>query len=179
MSWRGLPGEALTFACAGAGVRGAVGRYSHFSDNHCGHLFLDEQTASSTLEGGGIERSIAVRSIGNAHLIGGRVCLRRAVFVQTGPPQTRGARSVCSPDPGRQTGRRATRLWTPFDAIPVDLRIGQRHIRNQMVHGHRPDDVHVREVKLLEQLEQLFFQQWHRRVSAGALKWESPCGVPE
>ena len=71
MSWRGLPGEALTFACAGAGKRGAVGRYSHFSDNHCGHLFLDEQTASPTLEGGGIERSIAVRSIGNAHLIGG------------------------------------------------------------------------------------------------------------
>jgi hypothetical protein len=31
-------------------------------------------------------------------------------------------------------------LWTLFAAIPVDLRIGQGHIRNQVVHSHRPDD---------------------------------------
>jgi hypothetical protein len=59
------------------------------------------------------------------------------------------------------------RLRTPFDAIPGDLRVGQRHIRNQVVHGHRPGDVPVRDVQLLEQLEQLFFQQRHLRVSAG------------
>jgi hypothetical protein len=67
----------------------------------------------------------------------------------------------------RRLGREGTQRWTPLEAIPGDLRSGQRHLRDQIVPGQCPEDVRVREVQRAEQVEQLCLYQRQLRASAG------------